>query len=111
MARGWSLEHPVGIVISNVFLLDIVWSADQGGIAIEVCLYVPNGMRFFLLTCETPRQYRPSRMVVRRQPDMRACLADPLADIGNVYILNNMCMYTYIYIYTYIHTYIHTHTK
>ena len=37
---GWSLEHPLGIIGNNVFVL--LWSADQGGVTIEVCLFVPK---------------------------------------------------------------------
>ena len=41
---GWSLEHPLGIIENNVSFVDVImlWSADQSGITIEVCLLVPN---------------------------------------------------------------------
>ena len=44
MTLGWSLEHPPGSLGNSVLFADVMmlWSADQGGIAIEVCLFVPN---------------------------------------------------------------------
>ena len=83
----------------------LVWSADQGGIAIEVCLVVPNW------TCRAPRLCVPSS---RRS---RIRLWQIIAYIKYIYIYIYMhislslslslSIYIYIYTHTYIYIYIH----
>ena len=45
---GWSLQLPRGIINNGVFLVVVLWSADQGGMAGEVCLnYLFPGSTYF----------------------------------------------------------------